>query len=115
MIQAAQKSTNTYFLLLSAADRPVPDREDRRVLGLYDAQNGQPLEQVVSMTLGVGYVTPVQLSGAYAAFAARMYCKPWLITAIKGPNGKAMTAPGAECKQALAPRSPTASTPSCTR
>ena len=32
-----------------------------------------------------------------------MYCKPWLITAIKGPNGKAINAPGAECKQALAP------------
>ncbi|MFG1818616.1 penicillin-binding protein [Kribbella sp. NPDC049174] len=104
MIQAAQKSTNTYFLLLSQQVGLCPIAKIASSLGLYDAQSGGALDQVVSMTLGVGYVTPVQMASAYAAFAARgMYCKPWLVTAIKGPNGKAINAPGADCKQALAP------------
>jgi len=104
MIQAAQRSTNTYFLLLSQQTGLCPIAKIAASLGLYDAQSSSPLDQVVSMTLGVGYVTPVQMASAYAAFAARgMYCKPWLVTAIKGPNGKAINAPGAECKQALAP------------
>jgi membrane peptidoglycan carboxypeptidase len=104
MIQAAQKSTNTYFLLLSQQVGLCPIAKVASSLGLYDAQSGSALDQVVSMTLGVGYVTPVQMAGAYAAFAARgMYCKPWIVTAIKGPNGKAINAPGADCKQALAP------------
>ena len=104
MIQAAQRSTNTYFLLLSQQTGLCPIAKIASALGMYDAQSNAPLNQVVSMTLGVGYVTPLQMAGAYAAFAARgMYCKPWLVTAIKGPNGKAISAPGAECKQALAP------------
>ncbi|MFF0266535.1 transglycosylase domain-containing protein [Kribbella sp. NPDC004536] len=109
MIQAAQKSTNTYFLLLSQQTGLCPIAKIAASLGMYDAQTGdastaKPLEQVVSMTLGVGYVTPVQLSSAYAAFAARgMYCSPWLITSIKDASGKAMPTRGADCKQALAP------------
>ncbi len=56
------------------------------------------------MTLGVGYVTPVQMASAYAAFAARgMYCKPWLVTSIQNSSGKSINAPGADCKQALSP------------
>jgi membrane peptidoglycan carboxypeptidase len=104
MIQAAQKSTNTYFLLLSQQVGLCPIAKIASSLGMYDAQNSQPLGQYPSMTLGVGYVTPLQMAGAYATFAARgMYCKPWLVTAITGPNGKAINAPGADCKQALAP------------
>ena len=71
---------------------------------MYNAQTGQPLDQVLSMTLGVGLVTPLQLSNAYAAFAARgMYCTPWLVTSIKNAAGKSVGSPGANCKQALAP------------
>jgi membrane peptidoglycan carboxypeptidase len=104
MIQAAQKSTNTYFLLLSQQTGLCPIAKIAQSLGLHDAQSGAPLNQVISMTLGVGYVTPLQMAGAYAAFAARgMYCNPWVVTAIKGPSGKAVSAPGADCKQALAP------------
>ncbi|WP_238160046.1 penicillin-binding protein [Kribbella pratensis] len=109
MIQAAQKSTNTYFLLLSQKIGLCPIAKIAASLGLYDAQTGdaqtaKPLEQVASMTLGVGYVTPLQLSSAYAAFAARgMYCTPWLVTSIKDAAGKSVTTRGADCKQALAP------------
>jgi len=109
MIEAAQKSTNTYFLLLSQRTGLCPIAKIAASLGLYDAQTGdaqpaKPLDQVVSMTLGVGYVTPLQLSSAYAAFAARgMYCTPWLITSVKDASGKSVATRGADCKQALAP------------
>jgi len=104
MIQAAQKSTNTYFLLLSQQVGLCPIARIASSLGLYNAQSGDPLDQVPSMTLGVGYVTPVQMASAYAAFAARgMYCKPWLVTSIKNSSGKSINAPGADCKQALSP------------
>ncbi len=102
MIQAAQKSTNTYFLLLSKQTGLCPIAKIASALGMYNAQTGEPLDQVVSMTLGVGYVTPLQLSSAYAAFAARgMYCTPWLVTSIKDAAGKSVPIRGADCKQAL--------------
>ncbi|GAA1590190.1 transglycosylase domain-containing protein [Kribbella hippodromi] len=104
MIQAAQKSTNTYFLLLSQQTGLCPIAKLAAKLGLYNAQSGEPLQQVASMTLGIDYVTPVQLSAAYAAFAARgMYCTPWLITSVKDSAGKSMPTRGADCKQAMAP------------
>ncbi|MFI6827205.1 penicillin-binding protein [Kribbella sp. NPDC050241] len=104
MIQAAQRSTNTYFLQLSQQVGLCPIATIASKLGMYDAQSGNPLGQYPSMTLGVGYVTPLQLSNAYAAFAARgMYCKPWLVTSAKDASGKAISTPGADCKQALAP------------
>ncbi|MEV0291327.1 MULTISPECIES: transglycosylase domain-containing protein [unclassified Kribbella] len=104
MIQAAQRSTNTYFLQLSQQTGLCPIAKIAASLGLYDAQTSEPLKQVVSMTLGVDTVSPLQLAGAYAAFAARgMYCSPWLVTTIKNAAGKSVSTPGADCKQALAP------------
>ena len=104
MIQAAQKSTNTYFLQLSEQVGLCPIAKLAASLGMNNAQTGEPLQQVVSMTLGVDYVTPLQLANAYAAFAARgMYCTPWLITSIKNTAGKSVGSPGADCKQVLAP------------
>ena len=78
MIDAAQASTNTYFLQLSEQIGLCPIATIAAKLGMYDAQTMKPLEQVVSFTLGsVGLITPLMLSNAYATFAARgMYCTP---------------------------------------
>jgi membrane peptidoglycan carboxypeptidase len=104
MIQAAQKSTNTYFLQLSQRTGLCPIAKIASSLGMYDAQSGTPLQQVPSMTLGIDPISPLQLSGAYAAFAARgMYCKPWVITSVKNAAGKSISTPGADCKRALEP------------
>ncbi|MEV5961671.1 penicillin-binding protein [Kribbella sp. NPDC051952] len=104
MIQAAQKSTNTYFLQLSQRTGLCPIAKIAGALGMYQAQSGEPLEQVPSMTLGIDLISPLQLSNAYAAFAARgMYCTPWLVTSIKNAAGKSIQAPGADCKQVLDP------------
>ena len=76
----------------------------RAHLGMYDAQTRRPLEQVVSMTLGVGLITPLMLSNAYATFAARgMYCTPLADHLGEGlrPASRSST-PGPSCKQVLA-------------
>ncbi|WP_405063651.1 transglycosylase domain-containing protein [Kribbella sp. NBC_01505] len=102
MIEAAQKSTNTYFLQLSQKVGLCPIAKLAASLGMNNAQTGEPLEQVPSMTLGVDLVTPLQLSAAYAAFAARgKYCKPLLVTSVRDPQGKAVNIPGSDCKQVL--------------
>ncbi|NIK54978.1 penicillin-binding protein [Kribbella shirazensis] len=104
MIEAAQKSTNTYFLQLSQRTGLCPIAKIAGALGLNQAQSGEPLRQVPSMTLGIDNTSPLQLANAYAAFAARgMYCTPWLITSVKDSAGKTVSVPGAQCKQVLAP------------
>jgi membrane peptidoglycan carboxypeptidase len=102
MVEAARYSTNTYFLQLSQRTGLCSIGRIAARLGMYNAQTLQPLEQVVSMTLGVGYVTPLQLSNAYATFAARgMYCKPLVVTSVRDKAGKYIETPQISCKQAI--------------
>jgi membrane peptidoglycan carboxypeptidase len=104
LIEAARYSTNTYFLQLSQRTGLCAPATIAANLGMYNAQSGEPLDQVASFTLGVGYVTPLMLSNAYATFAARgKYCKPVLITAVLDKAGKPINTPGTDCKQVLAP------------
>jgi len=102
MVEAARYSTNTYFLQLSQRTGLCSIARIASRLGMYNAQTGQPLDQVVSMTLGVGYVTPLMLSNAYATFAARgKYCKPLVVTSVRDKAGRPINGPGIECKQAI--------------
>ncbi|TCO50464.1 membrane peptidoglycan carboxypeptidase [Kribbella antiqua] len=105
MIDAARASTNTYFLQLSEQVGLCPIATIAKKLGMYDAQTMDPLQQVVSFTLGsAGLITPLMLSNAYATFAARgMYCKPQVITSILSNRKKPISTPGRSCTQALAP------------
>ncbi len=105
MIEAARASTNTYFLQLSQRTGLCAPATIAAKLGMYNAQTLGPLDQVVSFTLGVGYVTPLMLSNAYATFAARgKYCKPVLITSVLDKAGKPIKTPGTFCKQAISPQ-----------
>jgi membrane peptidoglycan carboxypeptidase len=105
MIDAARASTNTYFLQLSEQIGLCPIATIASKLGMYDAQTMEPLQQVVSFTLGsAGLITPLMLANAYATFAARgMYCTPQVITSVTTSRGKAIPTPGPNCKQALPP------------
>jgi membrane peptidoglycan carboxypeptidase len=104
MIDAARYSTNTYFLQLSQRTGLCAPATIAAKLGMYNAQAIAPLDQVVSFTLGVGYVTPLMLSNAYATFAARgKYCRPTVVTAVQDKARKPIKTPGIGCKQALAP------------
>ncbi|WP_112241592.1 penicillin-binding protein [Kribbella monticola] len=102
MVQAAQHSTNTYFLQLSEQVGLCQIGKVAAALGMKDGQTGEPLEQVVSMTLGVGLVTPLMLSNAYATFAARgKYCTPVSVTAVLNSSGKPIGNFGPNCKQVI--------------
>jgi membrane peptidoglycan carboxypeptidase len=105
MIEAARYSTNTYFLQLSQRTGLCAPATIAAKLGMYNAQTLGPLDQVVSFTLGVGYVTPLMLSNAYATFAARgKYCTPVLLTSIQDNAGKPISTPGPSCRQAISPQ-----------
>jgi membrane peptidoglycan carboxypeptidase len=102
MVEAARFSTNTYFLQLSERTGLCSIAKIAAKLGMYNGQTGEPLEQVASMTLGVGYVTPLMLSNAYATFAARgKYCKPLVVTSVRDKAGRPVPGPGFYCKQAI--------------
>ncbi|MBP2352073.1 membrane peptidoglycan carboxypeptidase [Kribbella aluminosa] len=104
MVDGARYSVNTYFLQLSRKTGLCAPATIAAKLGMYNAQTLQPLEQVVSFTLGVGYVTPLMLSNAYATFAARgVYCEPLLVTSVIDQNGKYLSTPAQSCKQAIEP------------
>ncbi|GAA1125073.1 transglycosylase domain-containing protein [Kribbella jejuensis] len=106
MVDAARASTNTYFLQLSEQIGLCPIATIASNLGMYDAQQLKPLQQVVSFTLGsAGQITPLMLSNAYATFAARgMYCNPQIVTSITSlKTGKAITTPGPNCHRVLSP------------
>ncbi|MFF0267458.1 transglycosylase domain-containing protein [Kribbella sp. NPDC004536] len=102
MVEAARFSTNTYFLQLSERTGLCSIAKIAGKLGMYNAQTGEPLDQVMSMTLGVGYVTPLMLSNAYATFAARgKYCKPLVVTSVRDKAGRPVPGPGFDCRQAI--------------
>jgi len=104
LLEAAKASTNTYFLQLSQRTGLCSIGTIAKKLGMYNGQTGKDLEQVVSMTLGVGYVTPLMLSNAYATFAARgVYCRPVIITSVLDKAGKPIKTPGTDCKRAIDP------------
>ncbi len=104
LVEAARFSTNTYFLQLSQRVGLCPIATIAAKLGMYNAQTLKPLDQVVSFTLGVGYVTPLMLSNAYATFAARgKYCRPLLITSLEDKAHRPIETPGIDCKQVLKP------------
>ncbi|MGW6194675.1 transglycosylase domain-containing protein [Kribbella sp. NPDC055110] len=104
MVDAARYSVNTYFLQLSEKTGLCAPATIAAKLGMYNAQTLRPLDQVVSFTLGVGYVTPLMLSNAYATFAARgVYCQPLLVTSVTDQAGKSIATPGQSCKQVIEP------------
>jgi membrane peptidoglycan carboxypeptidase len=102
MIEAAQHSTNTYFLQLSQRVGLCQIGKVAAALGMKDGQTGDPLKQVVSMTLGVGLVSPLMLSNAYATFAAHgKYCAPVSATSVLNASGKQVGNFGPDCKQVI--------------
>jgi membrane peptidoglycan carboxypeptidase len=102
MVEAARYSTNTYFLQLSLRTGLCSIATIAGKLGMYNGQTGEPLDQVISMTLGVGYVTPLMLSNAYATFAARgKYCETLVVTSVRDKAGRPVPGPGINCKQVL--------------
>ena len=107
MTQATALSVNTYFLQLeerTGVDKPAALAE---AMGVHKVQNfvaNQPLERVPSFVLGVNGVSPLDMAGAYATFAAHgLHCAPRVVTDIIGPDRKPLNVPAQNCEQVLEP------------
>ena len=86
MYQGTQLSVNTYYAQLSA-DRAVRAVRDGEVDGR--RADHPATERVPSFTLGVADVSPLEMAGAYATFAARgVHCDAQPVTEILNSDGK---------------------------
>ena len=97
-------SVNTYWVQMEEKTglcRPVTIATQ---LGMTRA-DGKPLSAVQSFTLGTNEVSPLDMAGAYATFAARgVHCNEVPISRVVDSTGKALRVPGAECSQVLDPK-----------
>ncbi|MDH6127123.1 transglycosylase domain-containing protein [Kitasatospora sp. GP82] len=102
MPQAMAKSVNTYFASLEAETGLCNVAQMANKLGITQQAGGEKLGVVPSMTLGTNDLTPLEMSEAYAAFAAHgMYCSPSAITSVTGPDGRSLAVPQSTCSQAM--------------
>jgi membrane peptidoglycan carboxypeptidase len=107
LVSATHSSVNTFYIQLAertGVDRPAELAES---LGLRQFAGGTPeapLHRGGSFVLGTNEVSPLAMSAAYAAFAARgQYCAPRPVTEIVDAAGRQIPVPGRQCEQVLAP------------
>jgi membrane peptidoglycan carboxypeptidase len=107
MTQATALSVNTYFLQLeerTGVDKPAALAEAMGVHAVKNFVADQPLGRGGSFVLGPYGVSPLDMAGAYATFAAHgLHCAPRVVTDIIGPDHKALNVPSQDCEQVLEP------------
>ena len=107
MTQATALSVNTYFIQLeerTGVDKPAALAESMGVHAVRDFVADQPLGRGGSFVLGPYGVSPLDMAGAYATFAAHgLHCAPRVVTEIVGPDRKAIPVPEPQCEQVLEP------------
>ncbi|MEX2458618.1 MAG: transglycosylase domain-containing protein [Actinomycetota bacterium] len=100
MAEATAQSVNVYFaqLIKDAGPSSVVDAAER--MGVRSE-----LVPVCSMTLGGVEVTPLDMASAYATLANDgLYCAPFAIQRVEGPNGELVHRHAKECKQVVDPK-----------
>lgn len=101
MKEATAKSVNTYYVQLISQIGVCPVTDLSKKMGVVRA-DGNPIQQVPSITLGSQEVSPLTMAGAYATFASRgTYCTPIAIESITGPDKKPMAVPKSKCDRAM--------------
>jgi membrane peptidoglycan carboxypeptidase len=107
MTQATALSVNTYFLQLeerTGVDKPAALAESMGVHAVKNFVANQPLGRGGSFVLGSYGVSPLDMAGAYATFAAHgLHCAPRVVTEIVKPDRSTLSVPGPECEQVLEP------------
>jgi membrane peptidoglycan carboxypeptidase len=107
LTSATALSVNTYFLQLeerTGVDKPAALAESMGVHVVKDFVADQPLGRGGSFVLGSYGVSPLDMAGAYATFAAHgLHCPPRVVTEIIGPDRKAIAVPPQRCEQVLEP------------
>ncbi|WP_035799996.1 transglycosylase domain-containing protein [Kitasatospora mediocidica] len=102
MPEAMARSVNTYFVQLEQDVGLCPMKQMANKLGIRGKASGAPLEEVPAMTLGVEEMSPLDMAGAYAAFASRgTFCTPVAISSVTGSDGRKLTVPAADCEQVM--------------
>ncbi|MDH6132679.1 membrane peptidoglycan carboxypeptidase [Kitasatospora sp. MAA4] len=102
MPEAMARSVNTYFVQLEQDVGLCPMKQMANKLGIRTKASGAPLEEVPAMTLGVEEMSPLDMAGAYAAFASRgTFCSPVAISSVTGSDGRKLPVPEANCEQVM--------------
>ncbi|MGW1072039.1 transglycosylase domain-containing protein [Streptomyces sp. NPDC002537] len=102
MPEAMAKSVNTYFARLEADTGLCEVATTAARLGITAQADGSPLQVVPSLTLGTNDLTPLDVAGVYATFAAHgTYCSPVAVTSVTTADGHELSVPRADCHRAL--------------
>jgi membrane peptidoglycan carboxypeptidase len=96
-----QESVNTFFAQLELQTGLCAPYQLAKKMGI--TLTDPPTEMVPSFTLGVASVSPLELAGAYATFAARgLHCDARPVVSIDDSNGHQLKAYPTQCQQVLA-------------
>ncbi|MFE9428245.1 transglycosylase domain-containing protein [Kitasatospora sp. NPDC006697] len=102
MPDAMARSVNTYFVLLEQDIGLCAVKQMANKLGIRSKASGDPLEEVPAMALGVEEMSPLDMAGVYATFAARgVHCDPVAITSVADLGGRQLPVPQANCNQVI--------------
>ncbi len=102
MYTGTSQSVNTYFVALEERTGVCRPAEIAAAMGVTRA-DGAPLLAVPSFVLGANEISPLQLTNAYATFAAHgLYCPPRVVESITRQDGSALRVPVTRCTQAVA-------------
>ncbi|MEV0262818.1 transglycosylase domain-containing protein [Streptomyces sp. NPDC050617] len=102
MPEALKKSINTYFVSLEADTGLCNVTKMVNKLGMTKRAGGTEWGLGASYTLGVNEASPLNMSAAYAAFAARgKYCTPTALESVTDSDGKQLPVPQSTCTQAM--------------
>ena len=108
LVSATHGSVNTAYLQLlerTGVDRPVAIAEALGLRQFRDRSPSAPLHRGGSFVLGANEVSPLALTAAYAAFAARgTYCPPTPVLQVLDAGGQPVALQPQPCTQALEPR-----------
>jgi membrane peptidoglycan carboxypeptidase len=96
--RATWESVNTAYIQLEEKTGYVEPARIARDLGI----RRFPLRTVPSFVLGTNEVSPLDMAGAYATFAARgTYCRPIVVTEVLDAQGKSLGHVDPSCHQAI--------------
>ena len=108
IVSATHGSVNTAYLQLlerTGVERPAAIAEGLGLRQFSDGAPAAPLHRGGSFVLGANEVSPLALTAAYAAFAARgTYCPPTPVLQVLDAGGQPIALQQQPCTQALDPR-----------
>lgn len=99
LYQGTRQSVNTFFAQLELMTGICKPWNLAQEMGLQLDESSR----VPSFTLGVAYVSPLEMAEAYATFPARgLHCDSTPILEIRDRKGRVMPTPGPQCQRVMA-------------